>query len=98
MTRRSRRALAVTALAAALWMALPAPSAARQLGGWGTATLWERAWTWLAQLQGGREGAVQQKEGSGIDPDGRTIPSPPPPTVNGTPGEEGYVINSGGGR
>jgi hypothetical protein len=96
MTLRTRRALAVVSLAAALWMALPAPSAARQPGGWGTVALWERAWAWVAQLRAGRDGAAQDKEGSGINPDGRTTPAPPPPTTNGTPSEEGTAVNQDG--
>jgi len=94
MTLRTRRALAVTALAAALWMALPAPSAARQLGGWETAVLWERVWAWVAGLRAGA--ATQEKEGAAINPDGLTVLAPLPPTAHGASGEEGSGINPDG--
>lgn len=101
MTQRTRRALFVTLVAAALLMAAPGPSSARQLGGWRAPAL-ERAWTWLARLwpAEGKEGSginpdgrpTGNKEGSVIDPDGRPLP-PPAPTSIGAGGGEGTVGN-----
>ncbi len=75
---RSRRAVAALSLAAALFLVLPAPSQA--VGLWETSVAVSRVWSWMeglgivkpARLR--RTAAPWAKEGSAIDPDGRTVP------------------------
>jgi hypothetical protein len=100
MSHRNRIALATAALTAALFLATPSPShAAAQPWKLPALDAWERAWSWLAHLLPAsapqKPGGVQEKEGSAINPDGRTNPtlaSPPP----GAQADEGGGTSSEG--
>lgn len=90
MSRRNRSVLAALVLCAALVLPIAAPATAaglppeqiRALG------LLDRAWDWLAGLLVPEVSTSQtvrlEKEGSAIDPDGRTTPSSPPPSTTTT--------------
>jgi hypothetical protein len=97
MSQPIRRVLAAIALMAALLLAVPAPSHAA--GFREPATLAMRVWAWLESLLlGTPEPAVDtrwEKEGSAIDPNGRTTPAPPPP-ASSTTSEEGSMIDPDG--
>jgi len=104
MSQRNRRALAALGLTAALLLALPVPSRA--------AGLWEvpalgftaRAWAWLESLGlPGRQAAAPhrpaaawEKEGSAIDPDGRTVPGATSTTPSSPAPDQEGVIRPGG--
>ncbi|MFL6237381.1 MAG: hypothetical protein ACJ76N_29950 [Thermoanaerobaculia bacterium] len=84
MSHRNRIALATAALLAALFLAAPSPShAAVQPWSLPVAGAWERTWTWLAHLLPGaapkKPGAVQEKEGGAINPNGGTTTTSPVP-------------------
>ena len=84
MSHRNRIVLATAALLAALFLAAPSPShAAIQPWSLPVAGAWERAWTWLAHLLPGaapkRPEAMQEKEGSAINPNGGTTSTTTPP-------------------
>jgi hypothetical protein len=101
MSQRNRIALATAALLAALFLAAPSPShAAVQPWSLPIAGAWDRAWTWLAHLLPGaapkKPGAVQEKEGGAINPDGRTSPGITSPLPAGTQADEGGAINPDG--
>jgi hypothetical protein len=102
---RSRRAVAVLGLAAALFLVLPAPSQAAGL--WETpSVVVSRVWAWMESLMLvkptaplRRMAAPWAKEGSAIDPNGRTVPgttstAPPASALS----EEGSAIDPDGGR
>jgi hypothetical protein len=82
MSQRNRNALATAALLAALFLALPSPSHAA-VQPW-KLPLWERAWSWIAQLLPGgapqKPGVRQEKEGSAINPNGGTNSGATAPT------------------
>jgi hypothetical protein len=105
MSQRNRRFLAVVGLAAALTLALPAPSQA--VGFWGAqAPTWSaRAWAWLDGLgllprrpavPARQPANVREKQGSAIDPNGRTvrISIATDPTMSS---EQGSAIDPNGG-
>jgi hypothetical protein len=101
MSQRNRIALATAALLAALFLAAPSPShAAVQPWRLPIAGAWDRAWTWLAHLLPGaapkKPGAVQEKEGSAINPNGGTTSTTPSPAPAGTQSDEGGTINPNG--
>jgi hypothetical protein len=94
MSQRNRRVLAALGLTAALLMVLPMP--ARALGLWEIPSvgLTARVWVWLEKLGiGGKTAETErrpvarwEKEGSAINPDGRTTPNsttPPASTASG---------------
>lgn len=83
MSQRNQRWLAASALAAALLLAVPAPSPAAGFGRpAGVASgLLARAWAWWENVRIlPRPVAVWEKQGSAIDPDGapRTTGNPEP--------------------
>lgn len=102
---RSRRAVAALSLAAALFLALPAPSQAA--GIWETpSVVVSRVWSWMESLgfvkpaaAPRRTAAPGRKEGSAIDPNGRTVPgtTPAAPPASAL-SEEGSAIDPDGGR
>lgn len=97
---RSRRAVAALGLAAALFLVLPAPSQAA--GFWETPSVVSRFWSWMESLGIVKPaGPVAQsaKQGSAIDPDGRTVPgsTPTAPPASAL-SEEGSGIDPDGGR
>ena len=81
---QSRRAVAALSLAAALFLVLPAPSQAAGL--WETpSVVVSRVWSWMESLgivkpvvPTRRPAAPRAKEGSMIDPNGRTVPGTTP--------------------
>ncbi len=101
MSHRNRIVLATAALAVALFLTAPLPSHAA-VHPWSLPVTgaWERAWSWLLHLLPGGEPqkpGVREKQGSAIEPDGRTTGSGttvPPPV--GTQSDEGGGLSSGG--
>jgi hypothetical protein len=86
MSQPIRRGLAVMGLAAALLLAVPAPSRAAMLRGPAAAGFLTQAWSWLGSLLGGpgakvpaHRPAIQRKDGT-VAP--VPIPPPDPGTVN----------------
>jgi hypothetical protein len=100
MSQRNRIVLATAALVAALFLAAPSPShAATQPWRLPLPDAWERAWRWLAHLLPGgapQRPGVLEKEGAGINPDGRPTSGTTAPT--GTQSDEGAGINPDGGK
>ncbi|MEA2599746.1 MAG: hypothetical protein QOF89_738 [Acidobacteriota bacterium] len=104
MSQRNRIVIAAIALVAALFLAAPTPARAASLseGRLPLAGAWERAWSWLAELvfPGGgapaRPTARWEKEGSAINPDGRTTPSTSAPAPPLATADEGSAINPDG--
>jgi hypothetical protein len=101
---RSRRAVAALSLAAALFLVLPAPSQAAGL--WETpSVVISLVWSWMESLgfvkpaRLRRMAAPWAKEGSAIDPDGRTVPGtiPTAPPASAT-SDQGSAIDPDGGR
>jgi hypothetical protein len=93
-----RRALTVFALAAALFLALPAPSRAAGLSGWSPAGgLAARVGSWLQALgllrvpapASSRPSVRWEKEGGALDPNGRPSPPPPPDSATTEAGDPG---------
>ena len=102
MSQRNRIALAA-ALLAALFLTAPAPSHAVVHPSWQLPLtgVWERAWSWLAQiLPGGapQKPGVREKEGGAINPDGRPTPGLISPVPTGTQSDEGGAINPDGSK
>lgn len=99
---RSRRAVAALSLAAALFLVLPAPSQA--VGLWETSVVVSRAWSWVESLgivkpaRLRRTAAPWAKEGSAIDPDGRTIPGTTSvaPPASATSNQDSMIDPDGG--
>lgn len=104
MSQRTRRWFAALSLGVALSVATPAPSWASGMGDWQfPALLSGKAWQWVVRLwPGGDEqarGRRSTKEGSMIDPNGATTPSPDPSvSSSGTTGEEGSMIDPNGNQ
>ncbi len=104
MSLRTRRAAAAaTGLALTLALSLPAPSQAAGLPGT-AATFFTRAWPWLESLGLAKPAAVSRrpaarwaKEGSMIDPNGRTGTAPAAPPTSATSVPSGGS-DSGGGQ
>jgi len=104
MSQQKRRFLAAAGLAAALTLALPAPSGAAGL--WEVrvpATLAVRAWAWLESLGLGarpapvrRPSARWEKQGSAIDPNGATARVIRPASPPDDPSEQGSAIDPNG--
>ena len=98
MSQHARRVLAALGLAAALLFAAPAPS--RAAGLWEVPALMPeiavRVRTWLAGwLPGSRRAAVRgTKQGSGVDPNGSTVPSTSP--TSGTTTNQGSGVDPNG--
>ena len=99
MSQRNRIALAA-ALLAALFLTAPAPSHAVVHPSWQLPLtgVWERAWSWLAQiLPGGapqRPGVGQRKEGGVVDPNGgKNSGTTTGTTPTGTQSDAGLVID-----
>jgi hypothetical protein len=102
---QSRRAVAALSLAAALFLVLPAPSQA--VGLWETpSVVVSRVWSWMESLgivkpvvSSRRPAAPRRKEGSMIDPNGRTVPGTTPPAPpDSALSDEGSMIDPDGGR
>ena len=99
---QSRRAVAALSLAAALFLVLPAPSQAAGL--WETPSVAvSRVWFWMESLGivkpvARRPTALREKQGSMIDPDGRTVPGTTPavPPASAT-SDQGSAIDPDGG-
>lgn len=93
MSQRNQRWLAASALAAALLLAVPAPSPAAGFGKptAGASGLLARAWAWWEGVRIlPRPVVVWEKEGSAIDPNGTPRPVTgfePAPFVTSTPGD-----------
>jgi hypothetical protein len=100
MSQRSRTVLATAALLASLFLVAPSPSHAA-VHPWSLplAGAWERAWSWLAQLQPGaapRKPAIgQRKEGPVINPDGGKTSGTTPA---GTQSNAGSAVDPGGAK
>ena len=91
MSQRNRRVLAALGLTAALLMALPMPAHALGLWEIPSVGLTARVWSWLERVgmvgkgtAERRPAVVWEKEGSAINPDGRTTPNSttPPASTN----------------
>jgi len=95
MSQRNRIVPATAALLAVLFLTVPSPSHAA-VQPW-QLPLWERAWSWLAQLLPGgapqKPGVRQEKEGGAINPNGGTTGTTAP---TGTQSDEGGAINPDG--
>lgn len=96
---RSRRAVATLGLVAVLFLILPTPSQAAGL--WETPVI-TRLWSWMESLgivkpptRSRKPTARWEKQGSAIDPDGRTIPGPPAPPASAT-SDQGSAIDPDG--
>lgn len=96
MCQQQRIVVAIT-LVSALFLAVPA-RAARPGEDLPSTGIWERAWSWLVELIPGgvphQQAARWEKEGSAINPDGRTTPSTAVPP--GASLDEGGAINPDG--
>jgi hypothetical protein len=102
---QSRRAMAALSLAATLFLILPAPSQAAGL--WATPSIFvSRVWLWMESLgivelaaPSLKPVAQWEKQGSAIDPDGRTVTGTTPvaPPASAT-SDEGSAIDPNGGR
>jgi len=104
MSQRNRNVVTAIALIAALFLAAPSPARAAPFAA-GRPPLsgsWERALSWLADLlfpgvSASQHGTAKwEKEGSAINPDGRTTPSTSAPAPSSTTTDEGSAINPDG--
>lgn len=84
MSQQTRRTLAAVGLAAALLLAVPAPSRAAGFQGpsFAAAGLLERVWSWLWSLAPSRSGQISTPMTRTGTSTGVTLPpvAPPPPT------------------
>ncbi len=94
MSQKLRRTLAVAVVLSALSLALPPPSQAASLWSWQPVDLATRLWSWLQDLglvpQAEKPSGGYEKEGSMIEPDGRTTPA------RATNSDEGSMIEPDG--
>jgi len=98
--RMLRRIVTTGALAALLALSMPAQAEARELGGRGgmlqwLSSFWERGVSavWPA-APAGEDRQPTMKEGPGIDPNGKPVPTPTIPS--GATGDEGPGIDPNG--
>lgn len=106
MSQQIRRVLVALGLMAALFLAAPAPSRAAGLrNALPVNDLAARFWTWMEGLLPGatalspashKPAAGLQKEGSMIDPNGRTQPSPLPAPTSSAASDQGSMIDPNG--
>ena len=101
MSKKNRRALAIVAVVSALTLALPAPSQAADLWDWQPAKVAAQVWSWLEGLglipQPEKPSGGLQKEGSMVEPDGRTTHgSSSTTTPASTNGDEGSMVDPDG--
>jgi|SRR6185295_3435598 len=98
MSQKIRRTLAVAVVLSALSLALPPPSQAASLWNWRPADLTARVWSWLQDLglvpQAEKPPGGLEKEGSMVDPDGKTLPG----RASTTSDDEGNMIDPNGHR
>jgi len=96
MSQKIRRALAVAAVLSALSLALPAPAHAAALRHWQPTNVASWFWSWLQDLglvpQAEKPAGGMEKEGSMLDPDGRTTPGTTPTTSS----DEGSMLDPDG--
>ena len=78
MPHEIRRTLAIVAVLSTLSLALPVPAQAANLRSWNPADLSGRVWSWLQELglslRPQEPESRLEKEGSAVNPDGRTAP------------------------
>jgi hypothetical protein len=108
MSQQTRRVLVALGLMAALFLATPAPSQAAGLrNALPVNNLAAHFWAWMEDLLPGatapspashKPAAGLEKEGSGINPDGRTQPSISPPPPPSATSDQGSAIDPDGAK
>lgn len=106
MSQQLRRVLVALGLMAALFLATPAPSRAAGLrNALPGNDLAARFWVWMEGLLAGaaapspashKPAAGLEKEGSGINPDGRTQPTVSPSPTSSATSDQGSAIDPDG--
>lgn len=108
MSQQIRRVLVALGLMAALFLAAPAPSRAAGLrSALPVNDLAVRFWSWMEGLlpratvqspASYKPAAGLQKQGSAIDPDGRTQPITLPPPPSSAASDQGSMIDPNGAK